>query len=182
MYRNVLHRSNLFNTQEILQCHIWATSWENLIMTYANNKGADKPARPCSPISAFVCCHDSCYITNSKTLGSYLVAHIRRPVFLWCGSSKISLCGRDWFSPIFNQWSKYCLKGYYLCSAYNLTKFQLLGQTNLLKCLHLISYLHACNSFTNYGTGKLEPCHEKICLCILRHGKTRPTYSATETS
>ena len=34
--------------------HIWATSWENLFMQYANNKGADQPAHPRSLISAFI--------------------------------------------------------------------------------------------------------------------------------
>ena len=39
---------------------IWATLWENLFIPYANNKGADQPAHPCSLISAFiVCCLDS---------------------------------------------------------------------------------------------------------------------------
>ena len=33
---------------------VWATSWENLSMPYANNKGADQPAHPRSLISAFV--------------------------------------------------------------------------------------------------------------------------------
>ena len=33
---------------------IWALSWENLFMPYANNKGADQPAHPRSLISAFV--------------------------------------------------------------------------------------------------------------------------------
>ena len=33
---------------------IWATSWENLLMPYVNNKGADQPAHLCSLISAFV--------------------------------------------------------------------------------------------------------------------------------
>ena len=38
----------------------WATSWENLFMPYANNKGADQPAHPHSLISAFVIrCLDS---------------------------------------------------------------------------------------------------------------------------
>ena len=32
----------------------WATSWENLFKPYANNKGADRPARPHSLISTFV--------------------------------------------------------------------------------------------------------------------------------
>ena len=39
---------------------IWATSWENLFLPYANNKGADQPAHPHSLIIAFViCCLDS---------------------------------------------------------------------------------------------------------------------------
>ena len=39
---------------------IWATSWENLFMQYANNKGADQPEHPCSLISTFVVqCLDS---------------------------------------------------------------------------------------------------------------------------
>ena len=33
---------------------IWATSWENLFMPYANNKDADQPAHPRSLISVFV--------------------------------------------------------------------------------------------------------------------------------
>ena len=32
---------------------IWATSWENQIMPYSNNKGADQPAHPHSLISVF---------------------------------------------------------------------------------------------------------------------------------
>ena len=39
---------------------IWAMSWENLFMPYANNKGAVQPAHPRSLISAFVVrCLDS---------------------------------------------------------------------------------------------------------------------------
>ena len=34
--------------------HIWTTSWENLCMPYANNKGADQPTHPRSLISIFV--------------------------------------------------------------------------------------------------------------------------------
>ena len=38
----------------------WATSWENLFMPYANNKGADQPAHPRNLISTFVVrCQDS---------------------------------------------------------------------------------------------------------------------------
>ena len=32
----------------------WASSWENLFLPYANNKGADQPAHPRSLISTFV--------------------------------------------------------------------------------------------------------------------------------
>ena len=39
---------------------IWAMSWENLLMPYANNKGTDQPAHLRSLISAFVVrCLDS---------------------------------------------------------------------------------------------------------------------------
>ena len=33
---------------------IWAMSWQDLFMAYANNKDADQPAHPCSLISVFV--------------------------------------------------------------------------------------------------------------------------------
>ena len=38
---------------------IWATSWENLFMTYANNKGADQPAHPQSDQRLYFPCLDS---------------------------------------------------------------------------------------------------------------------------
>ena len=37
-----------------LACLIWATSWQNLFMPYAKNKGAGQPEHPHSLISAFV--------------------------------------------------------------------------------------------------------------------------------
>ena len=52
-------------TRNLPHCHslkgkgnpiIRATSWENLFLPYANNKGADQPAHPRSLISAFVVC------------------------------------------------------------------------------------------------------------------------------
>ena len=47
---------------------IWTTSWENLFMQYANNKGADQPAHSCSLISTFVvCCLDSIIPLVSKS-------------------------------------------------------------------------------------------------------------------
>ena len=33
---------------------MWATTWENLFMPYANNKGANQPAYPHSLINVFV--------------------------------------------------------------------------------------------------------------------------------
>ena len=46
---------------------IWATSWENLIMPYANNKGADQPVYPRSLISTFVVrCLGSKYLYISR--------------------------------------------------------------------------------------------------------------------
>ena len=44
---------------------MWATSWENLFMPYANNKGADQPAHPRNLISTFVFhCLDTCSIIS----------------------------------------------------------------------------------------------------------------------
>ena len=34
--------------------NVWAVSWQNLFMSYANNKDADQPAHPRSLISIFV--------------------------------------------------------------------------------------------------------------------------------
>ena len=46
---------------------IWTTSWENLFMPYANNKGADQPAHSRSLIRAFVIrCLDSIIPLVSK--------------------------------------------------------------------------------------------------------------------
>ena len=57
--------------------HIWATSWENLFLPYANNKGTDQPAHLRSLISAFVIrCLDSIisvelfYMQNLELLAS----------------------------------------------------------------------------------------------------------------
>ena len=54
MYVLVTHYKCL--AKEILMStyNIWVTSWENLFMPYANNKGADQPAWMRSLISAFV--------------------------------------------------------------------------------------------------------------------------------
>ena len=55
----------------------WATSWENLFLPYANNKGAYQPAHPHSLISAFVIhCLDSIIslVSSPEPLGS-LVSH-----------------------------------------------------------------------------------------------------------
>ena len=75
------------------------------LMSYANNKGADQPAHPRTLISTFVVrCLDSmiCILAISKRLRilagfcswagcfeSYLVKHLRRHIFAWCGSFKI---------------------------------------------------------------------------------------------
>ena len=46
--------------------NIRATSWENLFMPYANNKGADQPAHPHSLIRTFVVC----FLDSIKSLVS----------------------------------------------------------------------------------------------------------------
>ena len=53
----------------------WTTSWANLFMTYANNKGADQPAHPRSLIWQRFCCSllrhyniYTCYIQNFNSV------------------------------------------------------------------------------------------------------------------
>ena len=45
-------------------CYIWAMSWENLLLPYANNKGTDQPVHLRSLISTFVvhCLDSTCII------------------------------------------------------------------------------------------------------------------------
>ena len=97
------------NSEIPMHCQKWATSWENLFMPYANNKGADQPARPRSLISAFaVRCLDSIIPTLvlqhptfqdsglltsvaeqaglSHCLKAYLVVKAQRQGFSWRGS------------------------------------------------------------------------------------------------
>ena len=70
-----IYGSAITGTSSQVLC--WATSWENLFMSYANNKGADQPAHVRSLISAFVvCCLDSIIPLVSiseifKPLGSF---------------------------------------------------------------------------------------------------------------
>ena len=68
-------------------CHIWATSWENLFMPYANNKGADQPVHPRSLISAFVVrCLDSIIPLLAKLSQDPSQSHqLSRPVWVLPG-------------------------------------------------------------------------------------------------
>ena len=55
----------------------WATSWQNLLLSYANNKGADQPAHPRSLISTCVVrCLDSIIplVSISEILSIYLAS------------------------------------------------------------------------------------------------------------
>ena len=67
-----------------MNVEIWATSWENLLTPYANNKGADQTAHPCSLFSTVVVlCLDSIIplvIQNFKPL----------PGFCGCASRFVS--------------------------------------------------------------------------------------------
>ena len=81
-YRKCVHWGKSCQQSWQLLVDIWAISWENLFMPYANNKGADQPAYPQSLISAFVV----------RCLGSTIpllaIAKISRPLaslWRWAG-------------------------------------------------------------------------------------------------
>ena len=50
-----LHGKYVNEIKQILYSSIiWAASWENLFLSYANNKGADQPAPPRSLFAAWI--------------------------------------------------------------------------------------------------------------------------------
>ena len=72
-------------TKQLLQI-IWATSWENLFLPYANNKDADQPAHLRSLVSVFVIhCLDS-------IIPPFSISEISRS--LWLGRPVWVLPGR----------------------------------------------------------------------------------------
>ena len=84
------HSSFLLLPNTMLQrdCHIWATSRENLFLQYANNKGADQSAHPWCLISLFVVhCLDSLIplLSKFKISRLYLVSEARRLVWVLPG-------------------------------------------------------------------------------------------------
>ena len=58
--------------------HIWATSWENMFMPYANNKGVDQPVHLCSLISTFVvhCLHSIIPLVSITKISSFYLASV----------------------------------------------------------------------------------------------------------
>ena len=57
---------------------IWAKSWENLFMPYANNKGADQPEHSRSLISAFVvrCLDSIIHLVSIPEISSFYLASV----------------------------------------------------------------------------------------------------------
>ena len=72
--------------------YMWASSWENLFMLYANNKGADQPAHPRSLISAVVvCCLDSIIpLVSISEMSSLYLASV---------AVQVGLCLTWWQTP-----------------------------------------------------------------------------------
>ena len=90
----------LFLTCNFQPITIWATSWENLFMPYANNKGADQPALPCSlTIIIFGVGSLNCIIPMlaesswASHFESYRVAKPQRQVLSWSGSKYLIWIG-----------------------------------------------------------------------------------------
>ena len=82
----------IFTLWGLKRCCVWATSWENLFMPYANNKGADQPAHLHSLISAFVvyclgtvhtpkCCGQSRFFASEKRI-TFLIKPCAKSTFI----------------------------------------------------------------------------------------------------
>ena len=111
--QQITDRANLFRFKHPKQHWepiIWATSWVNLFMPYANNKGTDQPVHARSLISTFVVrCLDSIislvfiFPISWFSLASELSRPVwvlpghkpRRQVFLWRGSYVLYRFSRD---------------------------------------------------------------------------------------
>ena len=106
--------------------YIWATSWENLFMPYANNKCADQPAHLRSLISAFVFrCLDSIkhllaiaeisslYLTSVAALAGLCLIWSRTPKtgFSWRGSFKFILTSQITRQPALSPRGDHSAKG-----------------------------------------------------------------------
>ena len=90
---------------------IWATSWENLFIPYANNKAADQPVHPRSLISTFVVgCLDSIIplVSISEISSLYLVSMTAQTV--WVYSSTLN--PEDRFSQDVAHWRRCQMEGY----------------------------------------------------------------------
>ena len=86
----------LHQTGHVVDGNFYIQSYLSQLMQYANNKGADQPAHPCSLISAllfaaWIVQYSSWYSWNFKPLPSLCSCVLpgrkpRRQVFLWRGS------------------------------------------------------------------------------------------------
>ena len=98
---NCVFTSRLANQFTSYGDSIWATSWENLFLPHANNKGADQPAHSCSLISTFVfrCLDSIISLVSISEIWSLYIASVAaqaglrltwsqtpRQVFSWRGS------------------------------------------------------------------------------------------------
>ena len=99
-------RSFRYGSREIIPENIWASSWENLFLPYANNKDADQTAHPRSLIGVFVirCLDSMISLVSISKMSSRLLASEaeqavwvipgrkpRRQVFSWCGSYSVAI-------------------------------------------------------------------------------------------
>ena len=86
----------------VSECHvryiIWATSWENLFLPYANNKGADQPAYLCSLIRAFIFhCLDSLVpLVSIPKISSFKLASVGEQAGLRLTWSQTPKTGFSW--------------------------------------------------------------------------------------
>ena len=112
---------------------IWATSWENLFIPYANNKDADRPAHPHSLISTFIVrCLDSIIsLVSISEISRLWLASVAEQVSLsltWSQTSKdrfscdvAHMMYEYYLSDLYsNAGTTFCLR-YFLCLHYTTT-------------------------------------------------------------
>ena len=128
--------------------YIWAMSWENLFMLYAN-KGADQPAHPCSLISTFIVRYlDSIIslvsISEISILELALVAVQAGLSLTWSKTAKSGFLVMRFIycrsTHFIHYWDFYFLMSYYM---YLNTELRLLMILSLLLYFYMGAKLHS---------------------------------------
>ena len=146
--------------------NVWVSSWENLFMPYANNKGTDQPGHPRSLISTFVvCCLDRiiAMVSKSKVWGLKLVSVAEE-------------------AGLSYTWSQTLKTGFFMTwLIYNMAERSARMVWAVLHINHNFSWTHSRKSSPIYSYHGWFPCLQRLSFSELiylnmSHMATKPVF------